>query len=62
MVLVNNWHWYIPAGVFETIWFLICFILSWRLVRSLESCDKQMDKTVYVRSDTTQWEGWTKIR
>ena len=54
--------WYIPAGVLETIWLGICGVLSWRLCGSLERSDKIFYREIYVISDTTRWEGWTKIR
>ena len=53
--------WYIPAGVVETIEFLIYFWVSWRLAKSLEICDKDLNEYKYVKSETTGWKGWTKI-
>ena len=53
--------WYIPAGVLETIEFLIYFWVSWRLAKSLEICDKDLNQYKYVKSETTGWKGWTKI-
>lgn len=59
---MNELMWYIPAGSIETIWFLICAVVSYRLCRALERCDKPMKRSIYVRSETTGWEGWTEIR
>ena len=61
MVLVNNFMWYVPAGVLESIWLIICAVLSYRLVRSLEINDKDLNRYVYVRSEFTDFEGWVRI-
>ena len=61
MVLVNNFMWYVPAGVLESIWGMICLVLSYRLVRSLEINDKDLNRYVYVRSEFTDFEGWVRI-
>ena len=61
MVLVNNFMWYVPAGVLESIWLVICAVLSYRLVRSLEINDKDLNRYVYVRSEFTDFEGWVRI-
>ena len=61
MVLVSNFMWYVPAGVLESIWLVICGVLSYRLVRSLEHSDKQLNRHVYVRSEFTEFEGWVKL-
>ncbi len=53
--------WYVPAGVLETISLGICAWLSYRLVKSLETCDKDLDKYVYVRSEFTEFEGWVRL-
>lgn len=53
--------WYVPAGVLESIGFGILLWVSWRLAKSLEICDKDLNHYKYVRSETTKWEGWTKI-
>ena len=61
MVLVNNFMWYVPAGVLESLWLIICAVLSYRLVRSLEINDKDLNRYVYVRSEFTDFEGWVRI-
>ena len=61
MVLVSNLMWYVPAGVLESIWLIICGVVSYRLVRSLERGDKNLNHCVYVRSETTDWKGWVRI-
>ena len=61
MVLVNNFMWYVPAGVLESIWLIICAVLSYRLVRSLEINDKDLNRYVYVRSEFTDYEGWVRV-
>ena len=61
MVLVNNFMWYVPAGVLESIWLIICAVLSYRLVRSLEINDKDLNRYVWVRSEFTDFEGWVRI-
>ena len=53
--------WYVPAGVLESIWLVICAVLSYRLVRSLEINDKDLNRYVYVRSEFTDFEGWVRI-
>ena len=53
--------WYVPAGVLESIWLIICGVVSYRLVRSLEHTDKNLNHCVYVRSETTDWKGWVRI-
>ena len=53
--------WYVPAGVLESIWLVICAVLSYRLVRSLEHGDKDLNRYVYVRSEFTEFEGWVRI-
>ena len=30
-----SWHWYVPAGVLETIWWGLLIWLSWRFNRDL---------------------------
>ena len=53
--------WYVPAGVLESIWGMICLVLSYRLVRSLEINDKDLNRHVWVRSEFTDFEGWVRI-
>ena len=53
--------WYVPAGVLESIWLVICGVLSYRLVRDLEHGDKDLNRYVYVRSEFTDFEGWVRI-
>ena len=53
--------WYVPAGVLETVWLGICGVMSYRLVKSLEICDKQLNKYVWVRSEFTDFEGWVRV-
>ena len=61
MVLVNNLMWYVPAGVLETLWLIVCGVLSYRLVKSLEICDKDLNKHVWVRSEFTDFEGRVRV-
>lgn len=61
MVLVSNLMWYVPAGLLETIWLGICGVLSYRLLNSLEINDKDLNRYVYVRSESTEFEGWVKL-
>ena len=57
------WHWYVPAGVLESIGWMILIWISWRFNRDLhQNPFEKFSKEIYVKSDTTQWEGWTKIR
>ena len=53
--------WYVPAGVLETIGFGISLWLSYRLAKSLEISDKDLNRYVYVRSEFTDFEGWVRI-
>ena len=61
MVLVSNLMWYVPAGVLETIGFGILLWLSYRLAKSLEISDKDLNRYVYVRSEFTDYEGWVRV-
>ena len=53
--------WYVPAGVLETLWLIVCGVMSYRLVRSLEINDKDLNRYVYVRSEFTDFEGWVRV-
>ena len=53
--------WYVPAGVLETIGFGISLWLSYRLAKSLEIPDKDLNRYVYVRSEFREFEGWVRI-
>ena len=53
--------WYVPAGILETIGFGILLWLSYRLAKSLEIYDKDLNRYVYVRSELTEFEGWVRI-
>ena len=53
--------WYVPAGLIETIWLIICAVMSYRLVRDLEHGDKDLNHYVWVRSETTDYKGWVRI-
>ena len=53
--------WYVPAGIVETIGFGILLWLSYRLAKSLEIYDKDLNRYVYVRSEFTEFEGWVRI-
>ena len=57
-----SWHWYVPAGVLETIWWGLLIWLSWRFNRDLHRDIHDMDREVWVNSDTTNWKGWVRIR
>ena len=50
-----------PAGMLESIWLVICAVMSYRLVRDLEHGDKYLNRYVYVRSEFTDFEGWVRI-
>ena len=45
----------------ETIGFGISLWLSYRLAKSLEIPDKDLNRYVYVRSEFTEFEGWVRI-
>ena len=53
--------WYVPAGVLETIGFVIFLWVSYRLAKSLEISDKDLNRYVYVRSEFTDFEGWVRV-
>ena len=57
-----SWHWYVPAGVLETIWWGLLIWLSWRFNRDLHRDIHDMDREVWENSDTTNWKGWVRIR
>ena len=57
-----SWHWYVPAGVLETIWWGLLIWLSWRFNRDLHRDIHDMDREVWVDSDTIDWKGWVRIR
>ena len=55
--------WYIPAGIIETIYWLVAIFVVYRLNRDLhKSINPHMIDTIYVKSETTDWKGWVKIR
>ena len=63
MVLVSNPMWYIPAGSLETIGWALIIWISWRFNHDLHRNPfEKFSKEIYVRSDTTEWQGWTRIR
>ena len=53
--------WYVPAGIVETIGFVIFLWVSWRLAKSLEIYDKDLNRYVWVKSEFTDFEGWVRI-
>ena len=54
--------WYIPAGIIETIYWLVAIFVVYRFNRDLhESINPHMIDTIYVRSETTDWHGFIKI-
>ena len=56
------WHWYVPAGVLESIGWIILIWISWRFCKDLMSNPfENSRREIYVRSETTGWEGWTEI-
>ena len=57
-----SWHWYVPAGVMETLGWLLLIWISWRFNRDLHRDIHDMDREVWVNSDTTNWKGWVRIR
>ena len=65
MVLINDipiW-WYLPAGLLETIYWLVAILVVYRFNRDLhKSINPHMIDTIYVRSDTTDWRGFVKIK
>ena len=65
MFLVNGisvW-WYLPAGLLETIYWLVAALIAYRFNRDLhKSINPHMIDTIYVRSETTDWQGFVKIK
>ena len=57
-----SWHWYVPAGVMETIWWGLLIWLSWRFNRDLHRDIHDVKKELWVDSDTIDWKGWVRIR
>ena len=57
-----SWHWYVPAGVLETIWWGLLIWLSWRFNRDLHRDIHDVKKELWVDSDTIDWKGWVRIR
>ena len=57
-----SWHWYVPAGVMETIWWGLLIWLSWRFNRDLHRDIHDVKKELWVNSDTIDWKGWVRIR
>ena len=56
-------NWYVPAGVLESIYYMVVIWVCWRFNRDLHSNPfKNSRREIYVRSSTTGWKGWTKIR
>ena len=55
--------WYVPAGLFETLYYAVVIWICWRFNHDLHSNPfEKFSKEIYVRSSTTDWEGWTRIR
>ena len=60
---MGNIMWYVPAGVLETLGWTILMWISWRFVKDLSSNPFENSREeIYVRSETTEWEGWTEIK
>ena len=57
-----SWHWYVPAGVMETIWWGLLIWISWRFNRDLHRDIHDVKKELWVDSDTIDWKGWVRIR
>ena len=57
-----SWHWYVPAGSLETIWWGLLIWLSWRFNRDLHRDIHDVKKELWVDSDTIDWKGWVRIR
>ena len=57
-----NVAWYLPAGVIETIYWLVTIVVVYRFNRDLHKpINPHMIDTIYVRSETTDWHGFVKI-
>ena len=64
MFLINDipvW-WYLPAGTLETIYWGFAFWISYRFNRDLHRNIHDIRPTVYVKSDTTKWQGFVEIK
>ena len=57
-----SWHWYVPAGVLETMGWVIMIWISWRFNRDLHRDIHDVKKELWVDSDTIDWKGWVRIR
>ena len=56
-------NWYVPAGVLESIYYMVVIWVCWRFNRDLHRNPfKNSRREIYVRSSTTGWKGWAKIR
>ena len=60
--LIDHYHWYIPAGVIESIYWFVVIWVSHRFSRDLHQDIHKVKQEVYVSSDTTPWKGWVRIR
>ena len=57
-----NLMWYIPAGVLESIYYATVLWICWRFNRDLHRNPfEKFSKEIYVRSSTTDYEGWVRI-
>ena len=56
-----NVAWYIPAGVIETIYWLVAVVVIYRLNRDLHRNIHEKDTYYYVKSEFVNWQGWVKI-
>jgi len=57
-----NVMWYIPAGLIETIYWVVALWCVSRFCRDLERPIHNNKPSVYVRSEFTDFEGWVKIK
>lgn len=56
-------NWYVPAGVLESIYWVTVLWICWRFNHELHQDPfENSRREIYVRSSTTDWEGWTRIR
>ena len=54
--------WYVQAGSMESLVIGTVLWICWRFNRDLNSNPfKNSRREIYVRSETTGWEGWTEI-
>ena len=55
--------WYVTKFIRDHTWALIIWIMNGDLTMIyIGNPFEKFSKEIYVRSDTTQWKGWTKIR